>query len=590
MLKNLTESQIKQFAGSTIYARGYNYYRDGMVEALSYHPDQEKIQAIVSGSYDSYAVVVQLVHNKIKASCECPYEGYPCKHMVATLLAFSKDHKRYEQKAQKRQSEWTAIEQVINDMPKKELVSMILACAATYPDFQRELMVRFQPDQKATLAALLQQIDEAFPDPEARFYDSEKTSGRLNAIRQSVQGAADSLQVSVNWGIVDEILRELNDYGMDDEDLEKVLFEALEALAALLVGNDSLRSEKQRIISELMDYYIWGNSGVTDEIYDAAFSLCSDKSDYQIIIAKLESKAKTSSYAKTLLADLYTLIGDDQAKLRTLESDLEYGLGYWRLAEYWLEKGDQEKALKIVKEGIEKGQGRKVELYQFLQEQYEKAGDYDGLSSLFREKLTRGDVERDKIADDPLYQSLEAYYQATKNYPEQVKLLEVGLTLGNVDLKFFKHCRKVLRSEDWPKFEQNILNLFGKEIKKEESNRGWGGVSRNRKVLAEIYNDKNDLENLVRLIKHDHDLLVTYEARLVASQPELYLQHYLARIKHLIDMRGRENYRLAVNYLRTVRKIYAEILQQGEKWSGYLAGLKLQHKTLRAFQEELGKL
>jgi hypothetical protein len=590
VLKNLTESQIKQFAGSTIYARGYNYYQDGMVEELSYKPDQDKIHATVSGSYDSYEVTVQLVNNKIKASCECPYEGYPCKHIVATLLAFSKDHERYEQVAQKRKSAWTAIEQAINNLSKKDLINMVLSCAQDYPDFQRELLVRFQPDQEATLGTLLQQINQAFPNPGSRYYDTEKITGKLNVILQSVQGAADSLKVAVHWAVADEILRELNEYGMDDEDLEAVLFEVLETLEAALVGKDSLRSEKQQIIGELMDYYIWGNSGVVDSIYDTAYSLCSDKADYQIVIAKLESKAKSSSYAKTLLADLYALIGDDQAKLKTLESDLEYGMGYWKLAEYWFDKGNQEKALAVVREGIKKGQGRKIELYQFLQDHYEKAGDYDGLSSLFREKLARGDLEHGKIADDPMYQSLEGYYQATKNYPEQVKLLEMGLTLKDMDLKFFKHCRKMLRPEDWPKFEQNILNLFEKEVKKEESNQGWGSVSRNRKVLAEIYNYKNDLDNLVRLIKNDHDLLVTYEAKLVASQPDLYLQHYIAHIKHLIDLRGREKYQLAVRYLRTVRKIYEVILQQGEKWSGYLAGLKLEYKSLRALHEELGKL
>ena len=87
---------------------------------------------------------------------------------------------------------------------------------------------------------------------------------------------------------------------------------------------------------------------------------------------------------------------------------------------------------------------------------------------------------------------------------------------------------------------------------------GW--ASRHRKVLAEIYNYKKDKENLVRIIKTDQNLLETYEAGLLASHPELYLEHYLARVKHLINSRGRDNYRLAVKHLRTVRKIYEDIL------------------------------
>ena len=94
--------------------------------------------------------------------------------MVATLLAFSKDHKQYEQKAKKRQPVWTAIEQAINNLSKKDLVNMVLACAQDYPDFQRELLVRFQPDEKATLATLLQQINQAFPEPGSRMFTLSK--------------------------------------------------------------------------------------------------------------------------------------------------------------------------------------------------------------------------------------------------------------------------------------------------------------------------------------------------------------------------------------------------------------------------------
>ena len=114
------------------------------------------------------------------------------------------------------------------------------------------------------------------------------------------------MKVAVSWAVADEILGELNNYGMDDEDLEEVLFEALETLETMLVGNDSLRAEKQRIIGELMDYYTWGNSGVVDSIYDTVQNLCSEKADYQIVIAKLEANARASSYSKTLLADLYS--------------------------------------------------------------------------------------------------------------------------------------------------------------------------------------------------------------------------------------------------------------------------------------------
>lgn len=98
--------------------------------------------------------------------------------------------------------------------------------------------------------------------------------------------------------------------------------------------------------------------------------MCIEKSDYQKIIAKLEGQIKGESYKsyyQSLLADLYNQIGDTDAVQKTLESNLQYGADYWRLAEHWLNQGEYEKAVTIVTEGIEKGEGRKNELYAFMQ-------------------------------------------------------------------------------------------------------------------------------------------------------------------------------------------------------------------------------
>jgi GNAT superfamily N-acetyltransferase len=86
-LKNLTEEDIEQFAPPKIFARGVDYSRSGRVIKLEYAPDGNNITAEVVGNYDSYGVEISANERGVGAYCNCPYEGYPCKHIVAVLLS-----------------------------------------------------------------------------------------------------------------------------------------------------------------------------------------------------------------------------------------------------------------------------------------------------------------------------------------------------------------------------------------------------------------------------------------------------------------------------------------------------------------------
>ncbi len=88
-LKNLSENVIKKFAGATIFGRGKEYHQSQMVEEIEYDSTRDRIQAEVDGSSGhSYDVEITAAKRGIDAVCSCPYDGYPCKHIVAVLLTF----------------------------------------------------------------------------------------------------------------------------------------------------------------------------------------------------------------------------------------------------------------------------------------------------------------------------------------------------------------------------------------------------------------------------------------------------------------------------------------------------------------------
>jgi len=578
-LKTLTKNDVEQFAPSKIYERGVGYYHGGRVLSLESDPMGETIAAEVEGNYGDYTVEITTDDEYgIDAVCDCPYDGYPCKHMVAVLLAFVHERGQYLEEARKTEQQVSSLEGEVKGLPKDELVKMVMSCARKYPDFKRELIVRFEAEKPATFEAIKKQIQQAFPSIMSNSYSVLEIVRTLNSILKSVESAPENLQVDVYWAVADNTLAELNEYGMSEEALEEVAIDSMEKLPPLLQENPALKEKKEKILAELMRYYIWSNCGITDFIYETADNICAERSDYEIVIdaLKKESESDSSSYHITLLANLYAQIGEEDAQLKTLESRLEYGTDYWRLAEYWLDKEQPAKALDIVKEGIEKGRGRKSELYLHLQEHYEEKSDYGSLAELLRLKIQREELDYRSFASDELYKCLKRHYEATDDYTGQVALLELRLESGELDCEFYQEAEWTIRDEDWQEFEERFIA----KAKAQE----------NSKLLAEIYEYKGDMEALWKIAKNDRELLKEYEAGLTPIYPQEYLKLYQSIIDRYIAARGRDNYRAAAEYAETVKEIYLNLLKQPEQWDAYIEQLRKANKALRAMKDEFRNL
>jgi len=76
----LTEDEIQEFCGVTIFRRGKDYENHAIEEIEYVH--ENKIEAEVTGS-ELYDVVIEKKDSKIVATCSCPFEGEMCKHTVA---------------------------------------------------------------------------------------------------------------------------------------------------------------------------------------------------------------------------------------------------------------------------------------------------------------------------------------------------------------------------------------------------------------------------------------------------------------------------------------------------------------------------
>jgi uncharacterized Zn finger protein len=594
-LTDYTDAAIERFAGSTIFGRGYGYYEEGMVMSLEYDADSETIEAQVAGHYDDYNVSLSGTQNGIHADCDCPYDGWPCKHVVAVLLTFIHQKAHYVKAHKSRKKSGTSLAAKIRKLSQDELAELMIAYAQKYPDVKRELMVRLESHKKATFETIQKQIGNAFPSIESRNYSTSTIAKQLSTIVQSVDNASPEMRVKVLWAAADAAISELNAYGMYDDPLEDFAIEALESLVEMLTENTSLHELKARIIDELMAYYISGNSGLVDFMYETASALCSEDSDCQIMIEHL--KRSGSSYHQGLLARWYAAIGDTDAQRTTLESKLEYGMDYWSLAQYWFDQGNHKKAFGVILDGIEHGKGRKLELYEALQTHYQQQNEYDKIVKLLHQKIDKNELDQRILRTDGAYQCLWQHYEKTHDYSQHKALLELCVTNNEVDLDLYKQAEKTLGDDDWnefaPKLITNLQDRIAQQQQKQRSLSWSYGFSYGRSetsILADIYHYTQDIDKLFETVNGRVDLLQKYESLLLPHYAVEYLDAYKDRINRLIAARGRKNYQAAVPYVKKMKEIYTKMLESPADWKAYITHLRTSNKTLRALQDELSKM
>lgn len=595
-LSEYTTDYVKRWAGGAIFQRGENYARQGMVQQLTYNPDADTLQANVSGSGDEYEVEISAQSDSLTATCTCPYDGWPCKHIVAVMLAFLGQKDELTKQATRQKKADSTLAKKLAELSSTELAAILLESAKKYPDLKRELSMRFEANKEATFTTIKKQIARAFPSIESDYYETRGIAKQLRAILASTTQAAPEIRAKVCWAVIDRILKELNDYGMDDEPLEDAAMAAMDELAAAFQAATELRDARRDVIAQLLNYYRKSNCGLTDWLYDSAVQLCAEKEEYQLIIDMLKQAMKktNSSYYQGLLANLYEATGDTEAQRKTLEAHLKDGVDYWRLAQYWLAQHDRGKALDVAWQGIERGEGRKVEVYAFVQEELRQRGDYEAIAGLLQRKVEKQEFDtHHHFLHDGTYVCLWEHYTTAQNYDGQKYLLNLRLDHHDIDLDFFKTAKACLNETDWPAFEARIIaDLEERAQARQKTPPAWFVPSFPNQImtLAEIYDYLDDYDRLFDTIKHQVELLRQYESKLLPHFSAEYLELYQNVVNRLIAARGRDSYKAAAQYAQTIRHIYVDVRKAPQDWERYIGGLRAENKRLRVFLEEFANV
>ncbi len=274
LLDEIHTSWLEAFAGVTIYKRGVGYVEAGNVYDLKVDAIAEEVIAKVSGNYGNYEVTIADGSGQLDAYCDCPYDGYPCKHIVAVCLQYMKNKERYRSSAKKQHDLY---ERIANELPKRskqELIELLMKTTAHSSELRSIITFHLFPESTETEEALLSRVDEIDLED---FYDdfrSEAEKARqTKELLRALTDVAPRIKVIISWRLADKILSFLNEYGIDDERWESIVLDILEEIVPLLKDDESLEDLKNEIHNSLVAYYQWGNCGMIDAIDDYAQDL-----------------------------------------------------------------------------------------------------------------------------------------------------------------------------------------------------------------------------------------------------------------------------------------------------------------------------
>ncbi|WP_254533512.1 SWIM zinc finger family protein [Natrinema gelatinilyticum] len=141
----LTEAAVRDLARPQSYDRGEDYYEHGAVREVIRRGSH--LRAAVEGSqYAPYQVRIELDETGIvDTTCSCPYDhGGICKHRVAVLLTYIRDHDEISQRP--------LVSELIAETDPEELQDLLVDLVERHPELAEWVETRLETVRSENIA------------------------------------------------------------------------------------------------------------------------------------------------------------------------------------------------------------------------------------------------------------------------------------------------------------------------------------------------------------------------------------------------------------------------------------------------------
>jgi thiol-disulfide isomerase/thioredoxin len=551
----ITAEKIRSLSTETSFERGMDYFTHGRVKNIAQFGN--KITAIVSGTED-YQVTIRLKKDDFTAECTCPYNwgGY-CKHIVATVLALSKNYKDIKKQKVKEEEK---IDTILNNITLEEL-----------KDFLR---IEFENDSSLRDAFVIHFTGKGSKD--RSIYDYKKqvnllyrtTSGRDGYIEYGnnvnfiyfydlalrYAKKKNFLEAAKIYQALAETIAENMDI-VDDSDgyYGRAFGEAIEDFINCINEANLGHKEKRCYIQYLFSKYIENDPDYFQENYNYALQeICHLKEDL--------------TYWKELLTSYIPDSLPDEEK-------------------YWI-KSYQSKLLIEMQLFILDKLNKKEQFYSLIKSHYREDTD---LCLLYAKRLKK-DSESDKslaiaeeglrIFHDGLTSKLRIFLNPfyEKSSPEKHKENLKHQFFQGYNWNYYDELKKLYSDKEWQALVQEIITHLAS--KDRYSNKG---------IVIDIYLREKKFDKAIEKVLHNKslDVLERYYKDLSNKYPEEYFNAYKELLIPFADSKtGRHHYRNIVYYLKRMKKIGIFKNQFRE----FVKELKEKYANRPAFHDEMERI
>ncbi len=381
------------------------------------------------------------------------------------------------------------------------------------------------------------------------------------------------------WEDARRIISEFNEYGGGPQDAEYEAYGYLDDISKLIKEGNITADAKFDFLDEAFEEYNYENSGFEDGLMDIFFEICQTKEEWEYLVKKLDEHP--SNWRKTLIMRIQRkYLHDDEAYLKERLKKLQYGMDYWDLVIFYIEKGDLQKAIEIAEEGIVKGEGRLTELFEFLSEQFSKKGDTANLERIVLTALSRQSEEKNML--DRLFE----HYKLIGDYERAKENLLESFGFNSRSSSYYEDYRRMkgfLKDQDWKSIEPEIFNKI-KEKDLIDYLRICLDKNMKETVIETILNKDSPRG---RLGLPDDDGFDVFANKLEYDFPEKVIEYYWKKAYRRIPGGNRKTYQVAAKNLKKAKNIYIDILKDEAGWVNRFSYLKSEFKNRPAFLDEV---
>jgi hypothetical protein len=523
----------------TILQRGKDYFSRGAVTDLQDMGNGQWF-AVVEGN-DNYEVDIRLgkKHEVLNYTCNCPFDGEICKHIVAVLYQIREEVQ--EAKPVRKSKEQDGWKKIISVVPEDELREFLTEYAAKNKDFRNKLIIHFaEHDNTDNRDKYRKIINNVLTTASGRhgFIDYHHAFGAMRQVSELLAKADNYLDRGIYkeaFYIAEAVAPECINaiQYMDDSDGEcgGAINDAFHIILQIL-QSDADESLKNEVFDWLLneagnpDY---DDYGCADDLYPLLTEVAHSPERAARVIAffdeQLRKAALKNGWTKEyriknflgLKIDLYIKTGDDQKAEKIISDNMHVHDFRKIVVERHLTENKYDEAIRLIEEGI----------------QIAIKDNYQGIVTSWKELLM--DIYRKQNNVKKLRAiAKELYYS------------------GRFEKKYYLEYKSTFKKDEWGVELENIINWHKKE---KAAHYLFQSVPYH---LAAVYIEEKMWNELYGLLEKSPDIhsLLQYSHYLVKD----YANELVLLYKNAIDRAAekaskRKDYRQLASYILNMAKI-----------------------------------